>query len=175
MVLFLQKLPNSHFIRFIGREFRVLFLSTFEATHNDGSTRNPTKSIMDPYVVNTAVSRARSLVVSVGNPYLLLSMEKHMCKKYGEKAKYWSNYIKKCIEHDSFVFDHNIDVDKRRQIDLLQQLVTKQIETKYEVEEGKPSLYCCTFVVTIIFTTDTGTGSGSTPVRIEEKDSVSYN
>ena len=65
----------------------MLFLSTFEATNLDGSTRNPTKSIVDPYVVNTAVSRARSLVVSVGNPYLLLSMEKHMCKKYGEKAK----------------------------------------------------------------------------------------
>ena len=96
---------------------------------------------MDPYVVNTAVSRARSLVVSVGNPYLLLSMEKHMCKKYGEKAKYRSNYIKTCIEHDSFVFHYKIDVDKNKEIDKLQELVTKQIERKYEVEECKTSLY----------------------------------
>ena len=119
----------------------MLFLSTFEATNLDGSTRNPTKSIVDPYVVNTAVSRARSLVVSVGNPYLLLSMEKHMCKKYGEKAKYWSNYIKTCIEHDSFVFHYKIDVDKNKEIDKLQELVTKQIERKYEVEECKTPLY----------------------------------
>ena len=62
-----------------------------------------------------------------------------MCKKYGEKAKYWSNYIKTCLEHDSFVF--KIGVDKKKEIDKLQELVTKQIERKYEVEECKTSLF----------------------------------
>ena len=118
----------------------MLILSTFEATYDNGSTRNPTKSIMDPYVVNTVISRARSLVVSVGNPYLLLNMEKNMCKKYGEKGKYWSNYIKTCIEHKSLVFHHSsgvFDADKQSQIDRLNRLVNNQLATKYDLEESK--------------------------------------
>ena len=124
----------------LGREFRMLLLSTFETTHEDGSTRNPTKSIADPYVINTVVSRARSLVVSVGNPYLLLSMEEHMCKKYGEKGKYWSNYLKRCIDNDSFVFHHSTgvyDADKQGKIDRLSRLIDKQIARKYTLSECK--------------------------------------
>jgi serine/threonine protein kinase len=122
-----------------GREYRILFLSTYEATDEDGSTRNPTKSIADPYVVNTVVTRARSLVVSVGNPYMLLNMEKHMCKKYGEKAKYWSNYIKRCLEHDSVVFHKStgvFDADKKGQLDQLNRAVDKQIAAKYNIDDS---------------------------------------
>ena len=118
----------------------MLFLSTYEATDEDGNTRNPTKSIADPYVVNTVVTRARSLVVSVGNPYMLLNMEKHMCKKYGEKAKYWSNYIKRCLEHDSVVFHKStgvFDADKKGQLDQLNRAVDKQIAAKYNIDDSK--------------------------------------
>lgn len=81
-----------------GNEYRALFLSTSEPTNNDGSTRNPTKSICDPFVFNTVISRAQSLIISAGNPFTLLRKERHM-KKYGDKAKCWSNYIKLCLEH----------------------------------------------------------------------------
>ena len=115
-------------------------MSTFEATHEDGSTRNPTKSIMDPYVVNTVISRARSLVVSVGNPYQLLKMEQHMCRRYGEKGKYWSNYIKQCLHHKSLVFHPSTgvyDADKQSQIDRLSREVEKLIATKYHLDASK--------------------------------------
>ena len=127
-------------VALIGREYRVLFLSTYEATHADGSTRNPTKSITDPYVVNTVVTRARSLVVSVGNPYMLLNMEKHMCKKYGEKGKYWSNYIKRCLDHNSVTFHKStgvFDADKQGQLDRLKRAVENQIAAKYNIDESK--------------------------------------
>ena len=131
----------------------MLFLSTYEATDEDGNTRNPTKSIADPYVVNTVVTRARSLVVSVGNPYMLLNMEKHMCKKYGEKAKYWSNYIKRCLEHDSVVFHKSLgvfDADKKGQLDQLNRAVDKQIAAKYNIDDSKYNVYTilpCTYTV----------------------------
>ena len=121
----------------------MLFLSTYEATDKDGSTRNPTKSIADPYVVNTVVTRARSLVVSVGNPYMLLNMEKHMCKKYGEKAKYWSNYIKRCLEQNSITFHNStevFDADKQGQLDRLKRAVEKQIAAKYNKEESETTI-----------------------------------
>ena len=123
-----------------GREYRALFLSTFEATHDDGSTRNPTKSIADPYVVNTVVTRARSLVVSVGNPYLLLRMEEHMCIKYGEKGKYWSNYLKRCLDNNSVVFHMSTgvyDANKQGQLDRLKKAVEERIATKYDLDESK--------------------------------------
>lgn len=118
----------------------MLILSTYEAINEDGSTRNPTKSITDPYVINTAISRARSLIVSVGNPYLLFSIETCMCKKYGEKGKFWSNYIKSCIEKNSFVFHHSsgvFDADKQKELARLKKAVKKQIDFKYIVEESK--------------------------------------
>ena len=88
-----------------GHEFRALFLSTAESTWRDGTTRNPTKSICDRFVFNTVLSRARSLVVCVGNPFVLLRMEMHMQKKYGDKGKCWSNYLRLCIEHGTLSVD----------------------------------------------------------------------
>lgn len=87
----------------IGNEYQALFLSTTEPTYKDGSTRNPTKSICDPFVFNTVISRARLVIVSVGNPFTLLRKEVHMEKKYGDKARCWSKYLKLCLEHGTFL------------------------------------------------------------------------
>lgn len=136
---------------YVGREYRVLFLSTFEATNKDGSTRNPTKSIADPFVVNTVVTRARSLVVSVGNPYLLLNMEKHMCIKYGEKGKYWSNYLKRCIENNSLEFHSStnvLDANKQGQLDHLNRAIEECIAVKYDLDE---STCVCKYVYSCIY------------------------
>lgn len=95
---------------FQGREFLALFLSTSEPTNTDGSTSNPTKSLCDRFVFNTALTRAKSLVVAAGNPFLLLKTEQHMVTKYGDKGKVWSNYLKRCLDHNSFTIPTSLDV-----------------------------------------------------------------
>ena len=79
-----------------GREFRAVFISTLEATTASGATMNPTKSICDQYVFNTIITRAQSLVVCVGNPFLLLSIESHTGQK-----QCWREYLKRCLEVSS--------------------------------------------------------------------------
>ena len=87
----------------VGREFRALFMSTTEPVDAKGNTTNPTKSPCDPYVFNTVLTRAKSLVVVVGSPLALLGIEKHMIKLYGRKGKCWSLYLKHCIENKTLV------------------------------------------------------------------------
>ena len=89
----------------IGREFRAIFISTLEVTKEDGSTLNPTKSICDQYVFNTVITRAQSLIVCVGNPFLLFSIEK-CTPNYGKHKEApilcWREYVKRCLETSSF-------------------------------------------------------------------------
>ena len=92
----------------IGREFRAIFISTSEATSKDGESINQTKSMSDRYIFNTAITRSQSLVVVVGNPFLLLKMEKHMLQKYGEGAECWTPYIKQCIECKTFTYSERL-------------------------------------------------------------------
>ena len=87
----------------VGQEFQALFMSTTEPVENDNTT-NPTKSLCDPFIFNTVLTRAKSLVVVVGCPAALLGIEKHMMVKiYGEKGKCWSTYLKTCLEKESFI------------------------------------------------------------------------
>ena len=94
--MYFQKI--FHYNHFSGREFRAIFLSTLEKTELDGSTSNPTKSICDQYVFNTVITRAKSLVVCVGNPFLLFSIETST-KEY--EIPCWREYIKRCLETSS--------------------------------------------------------------------------
>ena len=82
-----------------GREYRAVFISTLEATTTDGSALDPTKSICDQYVFNTVITRAESLIVCVGNPFLLFSIEK-CTQKF--KIYCWREYVKRCLEISSF-------------------------------------------------------------------------
>ena len=69
-------------------------MSTAEPTFEDGSSKNPTKSPCGQYVFNTAITRAKSLVVCAGNPFLLMKIEKHM---KNEQPNCWRDYIRRCI------------------------------------------------------------------------------
>ena len=88
---------------YTGKEYKVLLLSTSEPMTDKGASANPTKSLCNPYVFNTAITRAQSLVVCVGNPFVLLKMEENMIKRpgYEEIGKCWSNYFKCCLENGS--------------------------------------------------------------------------
>ena len=92
-----------------------MFLSTTEPINADGSTRNPTRSLCDPYVFNTAITRTKSLVLCVGNPFLLLKIESQMVKQYGKRGKCWSTFLKRCLEHNSLTFDKNIPLLKQEE------------------------------------------------------------
>ena len=96
-----------------GQEFHALFLGTSEPIKDDAETCNPTKSVCDRYIFNTVITRARSLVVSVGNPFLLLKTEKHMIKKYGETGRCWTEYLKSCLQHGTL--DVSIEPEKYKQ------------------------------------------------------------
>ena len=87
------------YVLFAGREYRALFISTVEVTKEDGSTLNPTKSLCDQYAFNTIITRAQSLIVCVGNPFLLFSTEK--CTP-NYKIHCWREYVKRCLETSSF-------------------------------------------------------------------------
>ena len=84
---------------FTGREYRAIFISTLEVTKENGSTLNPTKSICDQYVFNTVITRAQSLIVCVGNPFLLFSIEQ---RTPNYKIYCWREYVKRCLETSSF-------------------------------------------------------------------------
>lgn len=90
--------------RCAGKQFRAVFLCTWEPKEGDGTTRIPEKSLSNPYVFNTAITRAQSLVVTVGNPFMLLKMEDGMAKVHGDKGRCWSNYLKSCLKNSTIFF-----------------------------------------------------------------------
>ena len=95
-----------------GQEFQAVFLSTTEPVAKDGNTLNPTKSPCDRYIFNTVLTRAKSLVVVVGSPRVLLKTEQHMIKLYGAQGKCWSLYLKSCLEHGTLSIPSLVEADK---------------------------------------------------------------
>ncbi len=93
--------PLYHNNNSAGQEFVAVFLNTSEPIWEDGSTRNPTKSICDPFVFNTVLTRAKALVVAVGNPFTLLRSEQHMVEMYGQKGRCWSEFLKCCLQNNT--------------------------------------------------------------------------
>ena len=83
----------------LGREFKALFVSTVECVHDGFKSANPTKSFCNRYVFNTALTRAQSLVVVTGNPFLLLKVEATMPEPMG----CWREYLRRCIDNDTLI------------------------------------------------------------------------
>jgi serine/threonine protein kinase len=117
-----KKLP-TYLIQ--GQEFRALFISTSEPTTADSETRDSTKSISDPAVFITAITRARSLVVAVGNPFMLLKREQHMVKKYGPRGHCWSQFLKACIDNGTLSLYQIADT---KPLALLKEMVNQTVQ-----------------------------------------------
>ena len=124
----------------VGREFRAIFIGTSEITyikdesgHVEGEPQNLTKSVSDRYVFNTAITRSQYLVVAVGNPFLLMHIEKCMKRIYGEKAiNCWSRFMKQCLECNTFHFTNQakMEFDNERFISLRDLLYKDLFPTK---------------------------------------------
>ena len=78
-----------------GQEFRALFISTVRTVHTcKTNTASGTgeklylEFLTDPKLLNTAVTRARSLVAVVGDPVSLCTV--------GDCRDLWKDYIKRC-------------------------------------------------------------------------------
>ena len=108
----------------IGREFQCVFLSTAEPTTAEGASKNPTKTPCSQYVFNTALTRAKSLVVCAGNPFLLMKIEK-MTKNTDERP-FWAEYIRRCMENDTFVIPDSLcmsNKDRQEKISKLCEII----------------------------------------------------
>ena len=97
-----------------GREFRAVFLGTSDVTSENGVPINPTKTIYDPFIFNTAVTRSKSLVVAVGNPYLILHTEKQCELITDRKTKCWRQFMKWCLDFDTFHFSDQAKSSEKR-------------------------------------------------------------
>ena len=97
-----------------GCQFTAVFIGTCEATDEKGIPKNPTKTIINRYVFNTALTRARYLVVAVGNPLQLLEKEERMCDLLPENRNYqcWKEYIKRCLECKSFHLPKGVEKEQ---------------------------------------------------------------
>ena len=68
-----------------------------ECINEEGAPTNPTKSLCDPTIFNTAVTRAQGLIVAVGNPYKLMEVE----VKMDASRRCWKEYIYNCLINDT--------------------------------------------------------------------------
>ncbi len=103
-----------------------------------------TKSFCDPYVFNTAITRAKSLVIAVGNPFLLLNMEKSFVRIYGSEhnAHCWSTYLNCTFEKQSFEFDNRLQLTEDQKIQLEKKIKAEihEIQKFKRLEEENAAL-----------------------------------
>ena len=75
-----------------------MFLSTVEPTTENGDPSDPVRSMSNDLVFNTIMTRARSLIYCVGNPFALC--------KIGEKypVNCWKAYLQRCVQCETLQF-----------------------------------------------------------------------
>ena len=85
----------------------ALFMSTVDSLDPSGCSYNPTKSLCSPSVFNTAITRAKSLIVAVGNPYTLMTVEENM----GTDKQCWAEYLSCCFKTNTVVARNGVSDD----------------------------------------------------------------
>lgn len=89
----------------VGYEFKAIFLSLCDS-FIDGKVFHGTKSLCNPLVFNTAITRAKAKVVAIGDPFKLLEYES---TKSPYAIKPWKEYLRLCIEQKTITCS---DLDK---------------------------------------------------------------
>jgi hypothetical protein len=96
----LEKVTHTVAYDIQGMEYRAVFLCTSEAVNDDFTPLDHVKSLCDPRVFNTIITRSQSLVIAVGNPFRLMEIEHHMPK--GSK-QCWLQYFQACNSRQALV------------------------------------------------------------------------
>ena len=90
----------------LGREFDAIFVCTAQPVNQDYSPFDPVKSLCDPFMFNTIVTRPKSLLVVVGNPFRLRKIEEvtrldKIEQSTPDPPACWSEYLYQCWEGGS--------------------------------------------------------------------------
>ncbi|XP_076933925.1 putative RNA helicase SDE3 isoform X1 [Bidens hawaiensis] len=77
---------------FQGQEREVIIVSTVRSTikHNDTDKRHCLGFLSNPRRFNVAITRARSLLIAIGNPHIIC------------KDEHWNKLLWHCVENDSY-------------------------------------------------------------------------
>ena len=75
-----------------------MFLSTIEPTDDNGYPYDPVRSISNELVFNTIMTRARSLIYCVGNPFVLCEVG----SRY--QVNCWKAYLQRCVQCETLHF-----------------------------------------------------------------------
>ena len=75
-----------------------MFLSTIEPTAKNGYPYDPVRSMSNELVFNTIMTRARSLIYCVGNPFVLCEVG----SRY--QVNCWKAYLKRCVQCETLQF-----------------------------------------------------------------------
>ena len=87
-------------------------MSTVESVDSSGCSYNPTKSLCSPIVFNTAITRAKSLIVAVGNPYTLMTVEENTAAAENMEISNlhcWAKYLDHCFEANTVILANKDD------------------------------------------------------------------
>ena len=90
----------------VGLEYRAVFLCTSEPVNKDCTPYDPVKSLCDPRVFNTIITRSQSLVIAVGNPFRLMKIEEQMPE--GDKHC-WLSYFQRCWERNTLILSDEMN------------------------------------------------------------------
>lgn len=96
----------------LGHEYKAVIICAYEPLEADGSSTDSTKTLVQPGIFNTVVSRSKQQVIVVGNPFRLLDLEKRM----NTNPKCWNEYIKLCLKNDTMLYSDDIEQSKIDQL-----------------------------------------------------------
>lgn len=95
----------------IGHEFKAVFLSLFELVQQDELNASYIKSLFNPYVFNTAITRAKYYVVAIGMPKEVQQFEQETISdpgRGGNDTQCWHKYLALCNEQRTLI--HHPDI-----------------------------------------------------------------